>query len=122
MVYRAQGVLDEVMYAIKKAGKKTETIEEKTLILREVQALASLSDESDATGCIVRYYNSWFEDDFLCIQMELCDSSAAEIYEPLEVTLCYRLMRDILNALEILHRYLPPPLLLLSLTDQLSQK
>lgn len=104
LVYRAQGLLDEVMYAIKKAGKKTETMEEKTLILRGVQALASLSEESDATGCIVRYYNSWFEEDFLCIQMELCDSSAAEIYEPLEAKLCYRLLRDILNALEIIHR------------------
>jgi serine/threonine protein kinase len=109
MVYRAQGVLDGVRYAIKKAGKKTETNEEKSLILREVQALAALSEESEsetgARGCIVRYHNSWFEEDFLCIQMELCDSSAAEIYEPLQMRLCYRLLRDILNALEILHRY-----------------
>lgn len=54
---------------------------------------------------IVRYYNSWFEDDYLLIQMELCDNSVAESYEPLEPQLCYRLLRDILNAFVILHSH-----------------
>lgn len=108
MVYKARGLLDDVMYAIKKAGKKSETIEEKSLILREVQALASLLEDTDSSNCIVRYYNSWFEDDYLCIQMELCDSSTADIYEPLPSIQCFRLLRDILNALEVLHRYIPP--------------
>ena len=53
---------------------------------------------------IVRYYNSWFENDQLLIQMEYCDASAADIYDPLEPTICYQLTRDILNALVILHR------------------
>jgi serine/threonine protein kinase len=122
LVYKAQGSLDGIAYAIKRSGKKSETLEEKSAILREVtiiatsplltstaflsqvQALASLSDDSDAMSCIVRYYNSWFEEDHLCIQMELCDSSAADIYEPLTPTLSYRLLRDILNALDVLHR------------------
>jgi serine/threonine protein kinase len=117
LVYKAQGTLDGIAYAIKRSGKKSETLEEKALILREVippldslrhprqvQTLASLSDDPEAMNCIVRYYNSWFEDDHLCIQMELCDSSAADIYEPLSAKVGYRLLRDILNALDVLHR------------------
>lgn len=131
IVYRAEGKLDNVSYAIKKLKKKCETEEEKCKIIEEVsniinlisstllesdlicvvlfcfvlqvRALAVLSDQTDAMKYIVRYYNSWFEDDHLLIQMELCETSAADIHDSLEPQLYYDLLRDILHALDILH-------------------
>ena len=72
----------------------------------QVHALAALSahEDPDKTSSVVRYYSAWMEDDYLCIQMELCDSCASDIAH-FDETCTYSLLRDILNALDVLHRF-----------------
>jgi hypothetical protein len=110
-VYRVRGKLDGINYAIKKSRRRPHNQNERTSQLVEVQALAALSavqeDDSDqykatATCCIVRYYSAWIEDDYLCIQMELCESSASDAIL-FDHHSAYHLLRDLLNALEVLH-------------------
>jgi wee1-like protein kinase len=74
-----------------------------------VQALAGLSmhdEDSSKLTSIVRYYSAWVEEEHLYIQMELCDTSAAAHSSILkrDVSAMYSLLRDILNALDLLHR------------------
>jgi hypothetical protein len=44
------------------------------------------------------------EDDYLCIQMELCEGSVENI-DVFDKSKVFPLLRDILNALDALHRY-----------------
>lgn len=73
--------------------------------MHEVQALASLSayEEPEKTSSIVRYYSAWMEDEYLCIQMELCESCACDIAD-FNNECAYTLLRDIFHALDVLHR------------------
>jgi serine/threonine protein kinase len=113
-VYRVRGKLDGIGYAIKKSRRRPHSQHERTSMMSEVHALAALSAStatqyeddisSDKTNSIVRYYSAWIEesDQTLCIQMELCESSAADALHFTHQT-AYQLLRDILNALDLLH-------------------
>lgn len=104
-VYRVRGKLDGIGYAIKKSRRRPHSQNERASMMLEVQALAALSaqEESEKTSCIVRYYSAWIEDEYLCIQMELCESSACDL-SVFDQQSAFQLLRDILNALEVLHR------------------
>ena len=74
-----------------------------------VDALAALAatEDSESSCIIVRYYNSWIEDGYICIQMELCDTSLEKLISPpnkLDEKETFDVLRDILLALKILHR------------------
>jgi wee1-like protein kinase len=75
--------------------------------LEQVYALAALSDQADtATFHIVRYHQAWMEDNLLYIQTELCSSTlSSEIAAgPLSDQRRFKLLREMLLALEFIHR------------------
>ncbi|KAJ6338456.1 hypothetical protein OIU76_008016 [Salix suchowensis] len=70
-VFKVLKRIDGCLYAVKHSTRQLHHEAERRKALMEVQALAAL-------GChenIVGYYSSWFENEQLYIQMELCDGS-----------------------------------------------
>jgi wee1-like protein kinase len=107
-VYKCLSRLDGCMYAIKAAKRKAKGVADRDRMLKEVYALAALSDQADTAAFhIVRYHQAWMEENRLYIQTELCSST-------LQVEMSrgiikhekrrYKLMREILLALEFIHR------------------
>mmetsp|Transcript_23860 Transcript_23860/g.21704 ORF Transcript_23860/g.21704 Transcript_23860/m.21704 type:complete len:366 (+) Transcript_23860:25-1122(+) len=70
VVLKVKHRLDGLIYAIKKIKKSIANNKEKQLILREVHALAYLSNSCPN---IVKYYTSWIDDNILYIQTEICE-------------------------------------------------
>lgn len=103
-MYRVKGKLDGIGYAIKKSRRRPHSQHERASMMLEVQALAALSaqEDSEQTNCIVRYYSAWTEDEYLCIQMELCESSASDL-ATFDHQSAFRLLRDMFTALDVLH-------------------
>lgn len=110
-VYRAKCLIDDEIYAIKRSIRQFRSEVDRNQMMREVHAMAALSssetDDADAFSTIVKYYSAWVEDDFVCIQMEMCDSSieslmlSSIVFQESEI---FTLLRDTLLALKILHR------------------
>ncbi|OAY61784.1 wee1-like protein kinase isoform X1 [Manihot esculenta] len=63
--------IDGCMYAVKHSTRQLHQDSERRKALMEVQALAALGHHEN----IVEYYSSWFENEQIYIQMELCDCS-----------------------------------------------
>lgn len=104
-VFRCVKKIDGWTYAIKKSKRHLRGRADTERALREVHALAALSDSRH----IVRYFDAWIEDDLLYIQLEQC--SACELarlvdqYAPLPVpedVLC-KLLSHLAQALEAMH-------------------
>nr|DAD33372.1 TPA_asm: hypothetical protein HUJ06_012223 [Nelumbo nucifera] len=70
-VFKVLKRIDGCMYAVKHSIRQLHQDTEKRQALMEVQALAALGSHAN----IVNYYTSWFENEHLYIQMELCDCS-----------------------------------------------
>lgn len=68
--------LDGMLYAIKKIQERIVSKTQETMLLREVNALALLSN----TSCphLIRYYTSWIEEGKIYIQLELCEIGCLE--------------------------------------------
>lgn len=107
-VYKVLSRLDGCMYAVKAALRKAKGIADRDRMLKEVYALAALSDQADpATFHIVRYHQAFMEEDRLYIQTELCSSNLADEIEScgrLSDQRRYKLLREMLLALEFIHR------------------
>ncbi|KAG7350322.1 protein kinase domain containing protein [Nitzschia inconspicua] len=109
-VYKVLSRLDGCMYAIKVAHRPAKGMADKDRMLKEVYALAALSDQADtATFHIVRYHQAWMEENRLYIQTELCTTTLqAEMQQasPLALPLArrYKCLREILLALEYIHK------------------
>jgi serine/threonine protein kinase len=109
-VYKVLSRLDGCMYAIKVAHRQAKGMADKDRMLKEVYALAALSDQADtATFHIVRYHQAWMEESRLYIQTELCTTTLhAEMQQfsptPLPLQRRYKCLREILLALEFIHR------------------
>ncbi|MGK3749935.1 MAG: hypothetical protein ACI8RD_002233 [Bacillariaceae sp.] len=109
-VFQALSRLDGCMYAIKVAHRVARGESDKDRMLKEVYALAALSDQADtATFHIVRYHQAWMEEQRLYIQTELCTTTLqAEMEQvaPMQLPLPtrYKCMREILLALEFIHK------------------
>ena len=92
----------QCMYAIKAAKRKAKGPADRDRMLKEVYALAALSDQADtATFHIVRYHQAWMEEDRLYIQTEICQGNLEEEMNKTLVTVPrrYKLMREICLAL-----------------------
>lgn len=73
----------------------------------QVYALAALSDQADTAAFhIVRYHQAWMEDDRLYIQTELCSNTLQHEMRNgmLSEQRRYKLLREMLLALEFIHR------------------
>ena len=80
-VLRARNKWDGIEYAIKRSKNQFRGPSQKDHMLREVHALAALANGTGEmqTPHIVRYYNTWCEDERLYIQMELCEKSLENV-------------------------------------------
>ncbi|THG07147.1 hypothetical protein TEA_019247 [Camellia sinensis var. sinensis] len=70
-VFKVLKRIDGCLYAVKKSTRLLHQDMERRKALMEVQALAALGFHENLVG----YYSSWFENEQLFIQMELCDHS-----------------------------------------------
>jgi len=105
-VYRCINKVDKNQYAIKETFRSF-TGKNKVYGLNETQALASLTAIGDSIH-VVRYYNSWIEDDKLCLVMEFCPSSLREerkVKQKFTENEVRKVLRDICLGLSYLHRH-----------------
>ena len=108
-VFKVLSKMDGCFYAIKVAHRVAKGIADRDRMLKEVYALAALSDRSDtATFHIVRYHQAWMEEERLYIQTELCTTTLhAEMQgaSPRSLPLATRskCLREILLALNFIH-------------------
>ncbi|CAA7408516.1 unnamed protein product [Spirodela intermedia] len=68
-VFKVVKRIDGCMYAVKQSIRQLRQDTNRRQALMEVQALAALGPHENIVG----YYSSWFENEQLYIQMELCD-------------------------------------------------
>ncbi|KAL5791756.1 hypothetical protein ACOSP7_000350 [Xanthoceras sorbifolium] len=71
LVFKVLKRIDGCFYAIKHSTRQLHQDTERRKALMEVQALAALGFHENIVG----YYSSWFENEQLYIQMELCNHS-----------------------------------------------
>lgn len=106
-VFKAKSKVDGASYAIKKSRRPFNGKVSKKRMMNEVHALAALGGSSLYMSMIVRYYSSWVEDDYVYIQMELCDKSLDNLvknFHPFTHDDIYAILKDMLLALKTLHR------------------
>ena len=101
--------LDGCFYAIKTTTRPMRGNFEKHRYLKEVHALSALCNQPEkGTFHIVRYHQTWIEDGHLYIQTELCDQGTLTHHltsgETLSEDERWKLLREILLALELVHR------------------
>ncbi|KAL8151392.1 hypothetical protein V2J09_021200 [Rumex salicifolius] len=99
-VFKVLKRIDGCMYAVKHTTRQLHQDAERTKALMEVQALAALGFHEN----VVAYYCSWFENEKLYIQMELCDYSLSISSNslPMEEEVL-RVMLQIAKALQYVH-------------------
>ncbi|XP_017253976.1 wee1-like protein kinase [Daucus carota subsp. sativus] len=100
-VFKALKRIDGCMYAVKHSTRQLHLDTERRKALMEVQAMSALGSHEN----IVRYYNSWIENEKIYIQMELCERSlsingSSKLFTEGEVLLA---MHQIAKALQYIH-------------------
>jgi len=110
-VYIVKKINSQEQYAIKKSIRPfNNSTYDRNYILNEVKTVTELSNNSiEFQNCnsIVRYYTAWVEDNYIYLQMELCEDSVEgminnkHMFSEMEVI---RLIYDMLTALDIIHR------------------
>ncbi|KAI5680413.1 hypothetical protein M9H77_01640 [Catharanthus roseus] len=100
-VFKVLKRIDGCLYAVKQSMKQLHNDTERRKALMEVQALAALGCHENVVG----YYSSWFENEKLYIQMELCDQSLSinkfsRLFTETEVL---QAMHQIAKALHFIH-------------------
>jgi len=109
-VYSVRNRMDKRLYAIKAAKREARGESDRNRMLQEVYALASLSDKAcEGEMHIVRYHQAWMEGNRLYIQTELCDTTLLEEMKGgtgvlLDEKRRYKLLREMLLALELVHK------------------
>ncbi|ESQ36635.1 hypothetical protein EUTSA_v10007445mg [Eutrema salsugineum] len=73
-VFKVLKRIDGCLYAVKYSTRKLYLDSERRKAMMEVQALAALGFHENVVG----YYSSWFENEQLYIQLELCDHSLSK--------------------------------------------
>ncbi|KAG6429181.1 hypothetical protein SASPL_107225 [Salvia splendens] len=100
-VFKVLKRIEGCMYAVKHSMKQLHQETERRKALMEVQALAALGYHENVVG----YYSSWFENEHLYIQLELCDHSLSVNTLPKLLTQAEALdaMYQIAKALQFIH-------------------
>ncbi|CAN4091454.1 unnamed protein product [Withania somnifera] len=101
-VFKVFKRIDGCMYAVKHSTKQLHQDTDRRKALMEVQALAALGPHENVVG----YYSSWFENEHLYIQMELCDHSLSnkkysKLFSEVEVL---EAMYQVAKALQYIHQ------------------
>ncbi|XAR61299.1 Non-specific protein-tyrosine kinase [Bertholletia excelsa] len=100
-VFKALKRIDGCLYAVKKSTRLLRQDIERRKALMEVQSMAALGFHENLVG----YYSSWFENERLFIQLELCDhslsiSKSSKLFTEGEVL---ELLHQIAKALHFIH-------------------
>ncbi|KAL6527614.1 Mitosis inhibitor protein kinase wee1 [Orobanche minor] len=98
-VFKVLKRIDGCIYAVKRSMKQLHHDTERRKALMEVQALAALGYHEN----IVSYYSSWFENEHLYIQLELCDHSLSKLPKLLTEGEALGTMYQIAKALQFIH-------------------
>jgi len=109
-VYKCRQRVDGRLYAVKAAKRRAKGRADRERMLKEVVALAELSDAADSTAFhIVRYHQAWMEEDKLHIVTELCTSTLQiEMHSGIfrgNTKRLYKLLREMLLALRLIHKH-----------------
>lgn len=104
IVYKAQSRKDGVYYAIKKTSEKYTSEADKLRKLQEVENLKLIPPHPN----IIRFYDYWFENRHLHIQIELCETSLNQLVErspdnKLSENQVWNLFVDLLLGIKHLH-------------------
>ncbi|KAK9086502.1 hypothetical protein Syun_028896 [Stephania yunnanensis] len=100
-VFKALKRVDGCMYAVKHSANQLLQDNDRRRALMEAQALAAIGSHQNIVG----YYSSWFENEQLYIQMELCDSSLSIHRSSLSWTEgeVLEVLHQIAKALQFIH-------------------
>ncbi|KAH7863000.1 hypothetical protein Vadar_011983 [Vaccinium darrowii] len=100
-VFKALKRIDGCYYAVKQSTRLLHQDTERRKALMEVQAFAALGSHENIVG----YYSSWFENEQLFIQMELCDQSLSisKSSKPSTEWEALEIMHQIAKALQFIH-------------------
>jgi len=107
-VFKCRSRLDKRLYAVKAAKRRAKGRADRDRMLKEVSALATLSDVADTTAFhIVRYHQAWMEENKLHIVTELCTSTLQmEMQRGIfrgNTKRLFKLLREMLLALRLIH-------------------
>ncbi|KAK4779816.1 hypothetical protein SAY87_015922 [Trapa incisa] len=100
-VFKVLKRIDGCLYAVKHNTRTLHQETDRRKALMEVQVLAALGSHKNITG----YYSSWFENEHLYIQMELCDYSLSvrRSFHPFTENEALGVLYQIAKALEFIH-------------------
>ncbi|KAJ6319815.1 hypothetical protein OIU78_015258 [Salix suchowensis] len=100
-VYKVLKRIDGCLYAVKHSTRRLHQDAERRKALMEVQALAALGYHENIVG----YYSSWFENEQLYIQMELCNGSLSinRFSESITEGEALQVLLQIAKALKFIH-------------------
>ncbi|TKY49958.1 Wee protein kinase [Spatholobus suberectus] len=100
-VFKVLKRIDGCLYAVKRSTRQLCREAERIKALMEVQALAALGFHENIVG----YYSSWFENEQLYIQMELCDHSLSINNYPALLTARHEIeaLYQVASALQFIH-------------------
>ncbi|KAL8513454.1 hypothetical protein ACS0TY_012785 [Phlomoides rotata] len=101
-VFKVLKRIDGCMYAVKHSMRQLHQETERRKALMEVQALAALGYHENIVG----YFSSWFENEQLYIQLELCDHSLSvnKLSKPFTERQALEAMYQIVKALQFIHK------------------
>ena len=105
-VFKVRHKIDSGHYAVKRTSAVVRSDTDRSETSREARVLAALSAGNSRCRNIVQYFNSWYEDSRLHIQMELCDCTVSQyIAEKGKLHECgiRDLLRDLSSALGFCH-------------------
>ncbi|KAL4506462.1 hypothetical protein ABPG72_000033 [Tetrahymena utriculariae] len=108
-VYKCQNRIDKNIYAVKVTKEQIRGENSQKQILKEAQALASLS-ACDEVEYIVCYHSAWIEDRQLHLAMEFCDSNLANFPLPYPSNsnqfyqMIKKIFQDVVKGLHYLHQ------------------
>lgn len=109
VVYKVRSKADGNFYAVKRLKRRFRGLKDRAKGLEEVKRLKQISGgQTGLEDYVVKYYDSWEENDSLYIRTELCKGSLKELANAqlsLPEAEIWRLLTDIARGLRLIHSY-----------------